>query len=226
MLKIIVTVSLMFSVLIANVSDSQVSRISKVYEIGKTIKANDGMTFEYALSSIYLQESSAGIRIVGDKYMDKFYYKHHGKKFFVSRKDVYIDKNNIMKYLYKNLYVKKIYKLTGQLKPLRESSLGGFQIKLSTAKYIIKKRKMKEYYNLLKNDVKLINLLLINYKFSAKIALNYLIMTYNEASNRKMWNPYFKSISRYNGGWNNKAYYGKVMNRMKTIKTLVSSGRI
>lgn len=218
--------SLMFSVLIANVSDSQVSRISKVYKIGKTMKANDGMTFEYALSSIYLQESSAGIKVIGDKYTDKFYYKHYDKKIFVSRKDVYIDKNNRMKYLYKNLYVKKIYKLTGQLKPLRESSLGGFQIKLSVAKYIIKKRKIKEYYDLLKNDVKLINLLLINYEFSAKIALNYLIITYNEASNRKMWNPYFKSISRYNGGWNNKAYYGKVMNRMKTIKTLVSSGRI
>lgn len=225
MLRIIVIIGMMFSFSMAKLSDSQIDRIANVYKIGKTVTAKDGMTFEQALSSIYLQESSAGVRVIGDKYTDKYYYMHHNEKVMINKKKL-IKINGRLWYMYNGIFKKKIYTLTGQLKPLGKSSLGGFQIKLSTAKYIIKKNKMKQYYNLLKHDTILINRLLVDYKFSARIALQYLIMNYHEASDRKMLNPYFKTISRYNGGWYNKVYYGKVMDRMKTIKKLISLGKI
>ena len=226
MLKMLLLVSMLFSISLAKVSKAQIDRIGNIYKIGKSESAKDGTTFEKALSSIYLQESSAGMMVVGDKYEDKYYYKHYNSIVYLDNKKSSYTEDGQIYFTYKNKYRKKVYVEKGVLKPLHKSSLGGFQIKLSTAKAIIKKNKMKQYYYLLENDTKLINKLLIDYKFSAKLALKYLIMAYHEASERKMWNPYFKSISRYNGGWKNVTYYTNVMNRMKTINELISLGKI
>ena len=79
-------------------SKDQLYKIQVGYDVGKTIIASDGMTFEKGLPSIGGKESSWGIYVIGDKY----------------------DNN-------------------GRLKSLYESSLGDYQIKLSTAKITIRK---------------------------------------------------------------------------------------
>lgn len=161
-------------------NNKQTKIIKESYNIGKEIKARDGMTFGYALSAIVLQESSAGRDLIGDKYKN------------------------------------------GKLKNFYDSSLGIFQIKLSTAKWIIRRESFlnKYFKNLLHNDKKLVNMLFTNEKFSALVAGYYLKHSYEEALLKNFKNPWFRSISRYNGGWNNTSYYHKIMKRLRYIKRL------
>jgi len=113
----------------------------------------------------------------------------------------------------------------GKLKSLYDSSLGAFQIKLSTAKFIIRKTPilMHRFHRLLKNDKVLVNLLLTEPRFSAEIAGHYLRLMYNEAKHKKLSNPYFRTISKYNGSWNNVKYYKRVKSKMKWMKTYYKS---
>jgi len=53
-------------------SAEQEQVIKESYNIGKQIKAKDGMTFEWALTAIGMTESSSGRNIIGDE--------HHSKK--------------------------------------------------------------------------------------------------------------------------------------------------
>jgi len=108
----------------------------------------------------------------------------------------------------------------GKLKSLYDSSLGVFQIRLITAKEVIKKDKfMNKYFNhLLYNDKKLVNLLLLDTEFSAMIACTYLKMTYNYALKHKHKSSWRSAISRYNGGWNNTVYIERVMKRYENFK--------
>ena len=108
----------------------------------------------------------------------------------------------------------------GNFKPIEEMSLGAFQIRLGTAKDVIRINRLYKYTYLLKDDSKLVNRLLTDVEFSAVIAAHYFITNYNEALRRDMWNPYFRAVSRHNGGWTNKKYYRvfiKDMNRIKKI---------
>ena len=76
-----------------DLDEGQLERITKVYKVSKLFKAKDGTTFEQAMSGIYLRESSAGIYNIGDKYEDKYYYKHttNGKT-----SEIFIDKYNVI----------------------------------------------------------------------------------------------------------------------------------
>ncbi|MEA3452208.1 MAG: hypothetical protein U9Q83_09955, partial [Bacteroidota bacterium] len=192
------------------------------FEIGKSVKATDGMTFEHTLVGIVLQESSAGKDLIGDKYEDKYYYKNWNKEegimenIFVKRKHTFIEEGNRY-YRYKKHYLKKVYVLKGQLKSLYDSSLGAFQIKLSTAKIVIKKN-LPDYHYLLEDEDLLVKKLLANIKFSAVVAANYLKLMYEEAQRRKKRNPWFKAISRYNGGQNNETYFKLVNKRIRFFK--------
>lgn len=108
----------------------------------------------------------------------------------------------------------------GKLKPIYESSLGMMQIKLSTAKEIISKSKYlnSNFKHLLKNDKRLVNMLLTSSEFSALLASYYLKTYYEIAKKKGFSNPYFRAISRYNGGWNNSRYYNKVKKRIKWLE--------
>jgi hypothetical protein len=117
-------------------------------------------------------------------------------------------------------YVLGDKKSNGEFKPLKEMSLGPFQMRLFTAKEIIKENKLKEYYQYLKNNTALINKLITDVEFGAKLSAYYFIKNYNEALRRGMSRPYFRAVSRHNGGWNNKPYFSALMKNMRSIKTL------
>lgn len=103
---------------------------------------------------------------------------------------------------------------------LKDTSLGVMQIHLPTAKFIIKSDPiLKSHYSyLLKNNDLLVSALLHNDAFSTMIAAKYLIMNYEKAKSRQMWNPWYRAISRHNGGWNNMRYFKAVMKNMKFLE--------
>ena len=112
-------------------------------------------------------------------------------------------------------------KKNGSFKPLIEMSLGAFQIRVGTAKDVIRNNKLTQYNYLLNDDSILINKLLTDPEFGAVLTGYYFVKNYNEALRRNMWNPYFRAYSRHNGSWNNKTYYRlfiKDINRIKKIK--------
>jgi hypothetical protein len=241
LITLILTTNLLFAL-----SDEQVKNMKVAYKVGKTIKANNGMTFENTLVGIMGQESSWGKYVLGDKY----------------------DNN-------------------GKLKSVYESSLGAFQIKLSTAKYTIRKvpelykkyryllydgrsiyleyeyhkskmnyyvgvinnptwvkrfvrgedkairtfawakkelKRHKETYLELRNkaakDTLLINKLFTDVRFSAEIAGHYLKMQYDYAISKGWSKAYKRSVGRYNGGWDNWEYADRVLKRMRITKEI------
>jgi len=117
-------------------------------------------------------------------------------------------------------YVLGDKKSNGEFKPLKEMSLGPFQMRVPTAKEIIKQNKLTQYYKFLKNDTALINRLITDASFGAKLSAFYFIKNYNEALKRGMSRPYFRAISRHNGGWNNKKYYNALMKNLRSIRKL------
>lgn len=117
-------------------------------------------------------------------------------------------------------YVLGDKKENGEFKPLKEMSLGPFQIRVITAKEIIKNNELKKYYKYLKNDTALINKLITDVEFGAKLSAYYFIHNYNEAVARGMSRPYFRAISRHNGGWNNKPYFQALMKNLRTVRKL------
>ena len=249
-MKIILLILL--SLPLMGLSDIQKDKIKISYKIGKSIKAKDGMTFENTLPSIMGQESSWGSVNIGDRFSE-----------------------------------------TGRLKSLYDSSLGNFQIKLSTAKITINmypklkkkygylvnngkstykeyqkyKKKLNYYKNIInskvwnkriskrnkkaikimkwakkeflhnysiwikykkqaKQDVKLINKLMYDFKFGALISGYYLKHCYEMSLKRfNKSETYWKAIGRYNGGWNNRTYYKKIMKRMKTVKKIIKDSK-
>ena len=102
-------------------------------------------------------------------------------------------------------------------KSIEKASLGAFQIKLSTAKYVIEKQNLNQYNYLLTEDQLLINKLITDVEFSAKIAVNYLIVNYNRAIRNNRLNPWFYSVSKYNGGSNNTKYVNKIKEKLAKL---------
>jgi len=111
-------------------------------------------------------------------------------------------------------------KKNGDLKPLEEMSLGAFQIRLGTARDVIMNNDLFKYKYLLKDNLKLVNRLLTDPKFGAIITGYYFVNNYNEALKRNMWNPYFRAVSRHNGGWTNNKYYRVFLKDINKIKKI------
>lgn len=199
-----------FTLNLFGVTNSQIENLKLAYDVGKTIQARDGMTFEVALSTVMMSETSGGTALIGDKYEDVYYIIHD----YV---EIKIKPTSNKFVLFKN-YNKKVRIHKGKLKPIEECSLGKFQVKLSTAKAMIKKYDfLKGYRKYLKDDAKLVNILLLFDTKSAKIAGAYLLDRYNLAKKKKLSDPYYRAISAYNGGWNNERYVSK----FKENRTLI-----
>lgn len=117
-------------------------------------------------------------------------------------------------------YVLGDKKKNGEFKPLKEMSLGPFQMRVFTAKEVIKDNKLTEYYKYLDNDTALINRLITDADFGARLSAYYFIKNYNEALRRGMSRPYYRAISRHNGGWNNTPYFNALMKNLRSIRKL------
>lgn len=100
---------------------------------------------------------------------------------------------------------------------LDKSSLGPFQIRLATAKYTIKKQKLKKFYYLIDEDQLLINRLLSDVEFGATISANYLAINYKRALRNKRENPWFYCVSKYNGGSNNTTYVNRITDKLAKL---------
>jgi len=105
-------------------------------------------------------------------------------------------------------------------KDLAKASLGVYQVRVQTAREVIKKDKfMREYFSYLLIDEKaLISMLLSKSKFGALVAGSYLKMRYNYALRKGIIKPWERAISNYNGGNNNTTYINKIRKNMKLIK--------
>jgi len=102
-------------------------------------------------------------------------------------------------------------------------SFGAFQISLPTAKRIIIDTKfLKKYFSsLLNDDISLKRMLKNNIELSALLAGFYLKYNYDKNLKCGSKRAYFRAISLYNGGYNNKKYFRKIMKDMKIVKKII-----
>ena len=93
---------------------------------------------------------------------------------------------------------------------LINASLGIMQVRVQTARFIAKKLNIKKIKEM--SDVELAHKLLNDDRFNVEVAVRYIVWLSNRTKS------YFKTISRYNGGNNNKVYVKRVMSRLRYIK--------
>ena len=105
-------------------------------------------------------------------------------------------------------------------KPVSTASLGVFQIRLTTAKYIIRKNPILtcQFGHLLHQDKILTTFLLTKTEFSTLLAGFYLVMNYEIARAKGLSNPWYRAISKHNGGWHNYKYYSKVLKNLHLLE--------
>lgn len=193
----------------------EVQRIAKA--VGN-INCIDGFCFTEILQAIAWQESSYGNNLVGDSKNTVYYFKHRDAILEVQKENIFIE-DGLRYTMYKpikNEYRKRVYTKT-KWKPLSDSSIGAFQIKLSTAQEVIERMKLKQYYYLLSNEQLLVSKLLTDTNFSATIAVNFLKMQYISALANGHVNPSHRAISRYNGGNENTTYINIILKKVKEL---------
>ena len=100
----------------------------------------------------------------------------------------------------------------GKKPNITDASLGVMQVRVETLKYVAKKLKWNDILAL--DDVALASKLLNDDEFNIKVAVNYLVILSNST------NSYFKTVSRYNGGNKNYAYYNRVKKNMIKVKNI------
>ena len=242
--KLIIALIILSTSLYA-LNEEQLKKIKIAYTVGKSIKAKDGMTFENTLPSIMAQESSWGKDNIGDKYDDtgrlkslydsslgNFQIKLHTAKITILKypklKEKYGYLVNTGESTYKafSLHKKKLlyYKKIIQSKKWNTRVDKGDKKAITTIKWA--KKQYLIHYNLwvkaseqARQDTKLINKLMYDFKFGAIIAGHYLLSMYEQSCKKfDKSNAYWRAVGRYNGGWSNTKYHAKVMMRMKTVK--------
>jgi hypothetical protein len=92
----------------------------------------------------------------------------------------------------------------------KQASYGIMQVRLSTARFMAKKFKLLDVDNM--NDILLIDKLMKDNLFNAKIGVMYIVWCSNNSKS------YFETVSRYNGGRVNHPYYNRVQKNMRLIK--------
>lgn len=99
-------------------------------------------------------------------------------------------------------------------------SFGLMQVQVATVREVAKKVPTLRWLKAI-GDKQVKRMLVNNNIFNVLIGSNYLRLNYNLSLKRGYENPYFKTISRYNGGWYNTGYFKRVMVNMKKIQMLI-----
>jgi hypothetical protein len=95
-------------------------------------------------------------------------------------------------------------------KGIKKASYGIMQVRLGTARFVAKEFGLVAVQRM--SDLALIKQLMHNNLFNAKIAVLYLVWCSDHSSS------YFETVSRYNGGRVNHAYYNRVQKNMRLLK--------
>lgn len=200
--------------------------IKIVYNTCEKYKASDGFSFENTCAAITLTESSGGKNLVGDqgKYPSILVTSSLGAMQIRVRTVLEVLKNNLKlrkKYIrfwhpdidaickYKNILIAMKYYRA------KWHGAHGAQAKIYRIKYYEAKKQFARYRKAYYKDLAIAETLLSDVHFSAIIAANYLILNYEIAKKRGYWNPWFKAVSRYNGGWENTRYVKRVARNLK-----------
>lgn len=254
MKKLILTMMMLWSALHADYTDKVLRSLNTTYNKGLDLKEETGLSFEETLCAIQLTESSGGKNIIGDQYINGFSVElfksslgpmqeqirtvreimernsevmaQYGEEYYYKTPHKQFDK-------YYNLYTKlskKIAYYSGIVKNpkgnTRTDKKGLDTMRWANAMLKKHQKDFKQYREYVKKDQALINLLLTDVEASTYFAFYYLKMNYNSAKKQGMSNPFFRAISRYNGGWNNTEYYKRVMKNLKEIRRLIKEGKI
>jgi hypothetical protein len=227
--------------LIFALTTTQINILKTTYKIASYYQAKDGHKFNDTMCAIILTESSAGRYLIGDIYFatgkeKPFLLKSLG----IGQIKLETAIRMILKYpqyfknyrnfIHKNPFAFKKYVIYLQNIAYYENIIHRYKNKhTKRAKKVLRwakrelrynQNKMNKYKHYYQKDFQLAELLLSDIVFNIKIGTLYLITNYNEAKKRHMWNPWFKAISKYNGGWYNKRYYKKVIKNMKIWRTV------
>lgn len=218
--KILIIILIVIELQSYELNNIQKGIIKVAYEAGKKTITSDGMSFENALSGIVMQETTAGKVIIGDNYKMVYYTVINNKYIEINNVENIFEINN-QKYLEIKINNKK-HKVKVFEKKIKksyiESSIGPFQIQPKTAIRVINTYYKDKYEYLLKDNNLLINKLFTDIQFSADIAAKYLLLTYEEANTLNKDEKWFRAISRYNGGWNNREYFYNVLNHIVWLR--------
>ena len=217
-------------------SQSQINILKETYKIASKYQAFDGHKFNDTMCAIILTESSAGKYIVGDGYFINGKEKHFLLKSLgigqikletailmikkypsIFKKYYHLIHNEPFAYKIYTKYLQNISYFQNIVYRYKNKKGKRAKKVLRWAKRELRyyKHKMKKYKKYYYKDLELAQLLLSDMAFNVKVGTLYLITNYEYAKKHKMWNPWFKAISRYNGGWKNTAYYKRVIKNMK-----------
>lgn len=173
--------------------------------------------FRRYVFGIYFQESSYGKYSYSDTEEDKYYYVHQGERIYITENEYNKAKkfsDGSGKYVkpkyWGKRWLKRIYVLPGQLKPITEASIGPTMFRVATARFLIEHYKMKKHYDLLTNDKKIVNKLLNDMEFGIYLTFMYMKFNYDSAIRNGYDRPVLRAVSRHNGGWSNWDYVDKV----------------
>ena len=217
-LIIILLIALLITSLLAHsLSQKQINIIKTVHDVCAQYHARDGMSFDKTCSAIALQESSAGKNIVGDQGSNPGLLVNSSLGVMQIRVRTVLEvlKNNLKlrnRYQYFwhsdinaiDKYVPILIAMKYYHKKWRRST--GHRAQYYRKKYIYARKQFARYRKAYRKDLLIAETLLTDIKFSATIAANYLILNYEIAQKRHYWNPWWKAVSRYNGGWENVKY--------------------
>ena len=228
---------LIITISVYGYSEAQLENLNRIYNIGLQMKKKTGMSFEKTLCAIALTESSAGVNIIGDQYTSSNIVLLVDSSLGIMQERLVM----IKELLKKDAYIKKYYRqyytpwadTLAYMKIRRK--ITKLQDKLKYEKLRINKKILaKQIYNLnlefskyhtaVNKDLAIMGRVLVDTKFSVILAHQYLSRIYNIAKKGNMWNPYFKAVSKYNGGWKNVKYFRKVNTNIKEINKLIKKG--
>jgi len=221
----------------------QLNVLKTAYNVSSKYKAIDGHVFNDTVCSIILTESSAGKQLVGDNYLNgkekpfilkslgvgqvkletaiiiiskypkqfkKYHYFLHKDKFAFKKYSKYLQNIQYFSYLKKKYQNRMLKNIGNQSRNRKVLKWVNKELKYNKIKF----NPYKKYYY---KDLQLAQILLSDLRFNIKITTFYLIYNYENAIKKGFKNPWFKSISRYNGGYNNIKYYKRVIKNMKII---------
>jgi soluble lytic murein transglycosylase-like protein len=95
-------------------------------------------------------------------------------------------------------------------KGIKKGSYGMMQVRLDTAKFVAKVFHLTDVADM--SDADLIEMLMFDDYFNAKIAVLYLVWLSENSES------YFEMVSRYNGGKVNYPYFNRVKKKIKLLK--------